>query len=117
MLIILRNPKIPLYPQHTGAARVDAPLGCLSHLYTPVQAEAVIVGITPGDGVNVEEVEGSVEAGFEVAQQDVDPQELRQVVGCLPPVTAALWWQLAVFMAGMQARCSASMKSASTLPK
>ena len=53
-------------------------------------------------------MEGAVEAGLEVAQQRVDPAELRQVAGVLPPVTMASWLQPAVVTERKQARPSES---------
>jgi len=43
----------------------------------PVEAEAVAAEVAPGLLVKVEGMEGAVEAGLEVAQQRVDPAELR----------------------------------------
>ena len=60
-----------------------------------VESEAVAPQVAPGVPVKVEGMEGTAEAGLEVAQQDVDSAKMRQVLGCLPPVTKASWWQLA----------------------
>ena len=56
-------------------------------------------------------MEGTAEAGLEVAQQGVDPAELRQVVGVLAAgddslVLAVGSWQLAVVTARKQAKPS-----------
>ena len=48
-----------------------------------VEAEAVAAEVAPGALVKVEGVEGTAEAGLEVAQQGVDQAELRQVAGGL----------------------------------
>jgi len=43
--------------------------------------EAVAALVTPSVLVKVEGVVGTAQAGHEIAQQDVEPPELRQVVG------------------------------------
>ena len=40
--------------------------------------------MAPGVLVKVESMELAVKAGLEVAQQGVDPTELRQIIGVLP---------------------------------
>jgi len=48
-----------------------------------VEAEAVVAEVALGVLVKVEGLESTAEAGLEVAQQGVDPPELRQVFGML----------------------------------
>jgi len=64
-----------------AANRVDDPLSYLSHLETPVESEAETTQIALGVLVKVEGVEGAAEAGFQIAEQDVDPAELRYFIG------------------------------------
>ena len=104
----LRDPEIPLGAWHAAADRIRDPFIHRRHRKEPVEAEALAAEVAPGVLVNVECMEGAVQAGLEVAQQGVDPTELRQVVWVLPPVTIALWWQPAVLTARKQARASES---------
>ncbi len=50
----------------------------------PVTAEIIATYIEPGVLVKVQGIEGTVTAGLELIQQDVDPTELRWVVWLLP---------------------------------
>ncbi len=59
------------------------PFGHPSHREATVESEAVAALEAPGVVVQVRGVEGTAEAGLEIAQQGVDPAELRQGVGVL----------------------------------
>ncbi len=67
-----------------AGSRIGNLLGHRSHRETPVGTGAVATQGAPGVLVKVEGVEGAVEAGLEVAQQDIDSAELREVVGVAP---------------------------------
>jgi hypothetical protein len=68
----------------TATDRIGDPLGHRRQREASVEVEAVAAEVAPGVLVKVEGMEGAVEAGLEVAQQRVDPAELRQVAGVLP---------------------------------
>ena len=46
------------------------------HREAPVEAEAITSQVTPGVLVGIEALEGAAEAGFQVAQQGIDPVKL-----------------------------------------
>ena len=79
----LRDPEITFSERHAAADRIGDPLCHPRHREATVEAEAVAAQVAPGVLLKVEGVEGSAEAGLEVAQQGVDPPELRQVVWML----------------------------------
>ena len=55
-----------------------------------MEAEAVTTQAAPGVLVKAEGVGGAAQAGLEVAEQNVDPAELGQIVGILPSRHAGL---------------------------
>jgi hypothetical protein len=83
--IKLCDPEVSLVARPAAANRIGDPLSFLSHLATPVEAEAETTQIVLGVVVKVEGVEGAAEAGFQIAEQVVDPAgPIREVVrsGC-----------------------------------
>ena len=83
MPISLRHPAISLHAGHAAADRIGDPFRHRIQCKAPVEAETVATKVTPGVLVKVEGVNGAAEADFQVAQQDVDPAKLGQVVRML----------------------------------
>jgi len=67
----------------TLAEGIGDPLGHRRHGKAAVEAEAEATQVAPGVLVEIEGVKGPVQAGFEVAEDGVDPAELWKVIRML----------------------------------
>jgi len=86
VLITHKAPR-PLGQLRARLAHADGigdPLSHCLHLKTPVEKEAEATQITLGIFVEIEGMESAAETGFQVAQQDVDPAKLGEIIGMTP---------------------------------
>ena len=75
--------RVALRAWHAAADRISDPIGHLCRGRACVEAEAEAAPVAPGVLVEIKGVEGAAQAGLEVAEKDVDPAELGQIVGML----------------------------------
>ena len=83
MPIKLRDPEVALRERYAAAEGIRIPSGHLCHGNESVEAEEVATHVATGVVVEIKGVEGPAQAGLEVAEQCVDPAELKQIVGML----------------------------------
>ena len=88
--ISLRNPEIPLGARQAAADRIRDTFSHRNHRKAPVETEAGAAEVAPGALVKLGGIEGAVKAGLEVAQEGVNPTELRQVVWVFTAVDNSL---------------------------
>lgn len=84
MPICLPDHEIQLNARQAAADHIYDPLGHRRQREAPVETEAVPTEVKPGVLFTFKSVKAAAEGCLEVAQQRVDPAELRQVIG-MPP--------------------------------